>query len=332
MAQLMDLEPLFADGYHNAFTDLLYWQGHYYLTFRTAQSHSIETPGDIRVYRSADLSTWTQCAHFDTGGDDRDPKLIDGGTRLGVLFGTFYPRWKGRSRPNAETDLISCIAVSRDGLSWSTPHQVFGPNYWLWRILPTPEGFYGAAYHFPSSRPHQGAIDLLFSEDLFNWRLKTRMRAGDDLSEPALYRPKPDILCCIIRAKEPRNHSWIGRSPAPYDRWSWTDLGAMIHAPVVLKKNDRWLVAGRSQEEDLPDGAFQRFVAKPTAHTTLWAVEDTGLAHLITVPSAGDCSYCGLADGPNGEILMSYYSQHQRLPLPADPPTPADIFLARLSL
>ena len=241
MAQLMDLEPLFADGYHNAFTDLLYWQGHYYLTFRTAQSHSIETPGDIRVYRSADLSTWTQCAHFDTGGDDRDPKLIDGGTRLVVLFGTFYPRWKGRSRPNAETDLISCIAVSRDGLSWSTPHQVFGPNYWLWRILPTPEGFYGAAYHFPSSRPHEGSIDLLFSEDLFNWRLKTRMRAGDDLSEPALYRPKPDILCCIIRAKEPRNHSWIGRSPAPYDRWSWTDLGAMIHAPVVLKKNDRWL-------------------------------------------------------------------------------------------
>ena len=31
MAQLMDLEPLFADGYHNAFTDLLYWQGHYYV-------------------------------------------------------------------------------------------------------------------------------------------------------------------------------------------------------------------------------------------------------------------------------------------------------------
>ena len=61
-------------------------------------------------------------------------------------------------------------------------------------------------------------------------------------------------------------------------------------------------------------------------------MEDTGLQHLITVPSAGDCSYCGLAHGPDGEILMGYYSQHQRLPLPIDPPTPADAFLARLDL
>ena len=55
---------------------------------------------------------------------------------------------------------------------------------------------------------------------------------------------------------EPRNHSWIGRSQVPYDRWSWTDLGSMVHAPVMLNANDRWLVAGRSQEEDLPNGAF----------------------------------------------------------------------------
>ena len=52
----------------------------------------------------------------------------------------------------------------------------------------------------------------------------------------------------------------------------------------------------------------------------------------FTVPSAGDCSYCGLAFDPDGNVAMSYYSQHGRLPLPEGPPTPDDVFLARIEI
>jgi hypothetical protein len=52
------------------------------------------------------------------------------------------------------------------------------------------------------------------------------------------------------------------------------------------------------------------------------------VTHLLTVPSAGDCSYPGLAIGPDGKAVMSYYSQHERLPLPEGMPVPADIFMA----
>jgi len=31
---------------------------------------------------------------------------------------------------------------------------------------------------------------------------------------------------------------------------------------------------------------------------------------------------------PDREVVMSYYSQHERLPLPEGQPTPSDIFLA----
>ena len=83
MLEFLQIERLFADGNHNAFTDLMYWNGQYYLCFRTARSHGVNSPGDIVIYRSPDLTGWELCAHMDTGGDDRDAKLIDAGTGSG---------------------------------------------------------------------------------------------------------------------------------------------------------------------------------------------------------------------------------------------------------
>jgi hypothetical protein len=117
MAELLSIERVFADGYHNAFTDLMFWKDHYYLGFRTAQHHNMPPYGDVVLYRSEDTRSWELCGRFDTGGDDRDPKLIDGGDRLGVVFGTWIPRWGDgtRSIRGAEMDLISHVVTSRDG-------------------------------------------------------------------------------------------------------------------------------------------------------------------------------------------------------------------------
>ncbi|MBT4497516.1 MAG: hypothetical protein HOC74_07335 [Gemmatimonadetes bacterium] len=338
MAELLSIERLFGDGYHNAFTDLKFWKGRYYLCFRTAQSHGVTDPGDVVVYRSADLEEWSPCARFDTGGDDRDPKLIDAGERLGVVFGTWFPRWgaDGRSVRSLTHDLISHISVSRDGSCWSTPRQMYGVNYWMWRVLSAAEGFYCAAYHFGRRDDRDmRTVHLLFSQDLFDWRLKGLMRSGGGAGESVLFQSAPGELSCVTRTLEPNHHSWIGRSRKPYMEWEWEDLGVMIHAPVVLEMDGRWIVAGRSQEADLPAESFGRHGEHPTSaehHTSVWTLEGNRAVHELTVPSNGDCSYAGLASGLDGEILMSYYSQHERLPLPTAPPAPADIFLARFSL
>ena len=314
----------------------MHWQGHYYLSFRTAQSHGVDPPGDVVIHRSQDLHTWEQCVRLDTGADDRDPKLIDAGDRLGVVFGSWYRRWQGLGAPNAPRDLISHVAVSRDGLCWSQPRQVYGVNYWLWRILPAEGGFYCAAYHFGVRDDRDmRTVHLLRSEDLFDWRLVGLMRSGGGPGEPVLYQPEPGILHTIVRTLEPRHHTWLGRSRAPYTSWAFDDLGVMIHAPVVIESGGGLLVAGRSQEEDLPEEALQSLgehTGGAGHHTSMWQVAGTAVEHLLTVPSAGDCSYCGLAAAPGGDVLMSYYSQHERVPLSEGRPTPADIYLARVKL
>ncbi len=335
MAELLGIERLFADGYHNAFTDLVCWGDHYYLCFRKAQTHSITPAGDVLIYRSSDLETWDLCARFDTGGDDRDPKLIDAGERLGVVFGTWFPRWGDgtRSIRGAEHDLVTHVSVSRDGTTWSTPRQAYVINYWIWRILAAEDGYYGAAYHFGARDDGDlYGLHLLHSEDLFEWRYRGLIRGGGGASEAALYQPEPGSIHCVVRALEPRHHSWIGHSRAPYADWSWADLGVMVHAPAILEVDGQWITAGRSQEEDLPEGSYVEYEAPRPHHTSVWAIVGTRAEHVLTVPSGGDCSYPGLALGPDGEVLMSYYSQHEWLPLAADPPTPDDVFLARFRL
>ena len=338
MAELLDLRRVVADGYHNAFTDLTHWHGHYYLSYRHAQTHGVEPPGDVIVLRSGDLTNWEQVARFDTGADDRDPKLLAAGERLAVSFGSWFPRWRSAaSRTDVAHDLITHICVTRDGTSWSTPRQCYGVNYWMWRLLAADGAFWCPAYHFGRRDDRDmRTVHLLRSEDLFDWRLVGQMRSGGGPGEPVLYQPAPGELHCVARTLEPRHHSWLGCSRAPYTDWEWDDLGVMIHAPVVLPVDTGWIVAGRSQEEDLTAGEYESYGEQhdPAGHhTSVWAIDGTRARHLITVPSGRDCSYCGLAAAPEaGTVALSYYSQHERFPLPTEPPTPSDVFLARLKI
>ena len=332
MSELMALDRVVADGFHNAFTDLLFWHGHYYLSFRKAQHHGVTPPGEVSILRSADLTTWHTAAVLSTGGDDRDPKLVDAGDKIGVVFGTWVPRWRAGSLPNSNDDLISHVSLSRDGLAWSAPAQVLGVNYWLWRVLAdAANGFYCAAYHFPvRSRRLERSIHLLLSDDLLEWRNLGTMRELDDQGEAVLYRAKPDTLRCIIRRNAGDGCSFLGECAAPYHEWHWRSLGVCIHAPVMLETEIGWICSGRSRPRDLPPGTVP---PDSGSHTSIWRIPETGGAeHVLTVPSAGDCSYCGFANAPDGTVLMSYYSQHDRLPLDGGMPTPADVYVAHIKV
>ena len=97
MTEIIDLKTIHSDGRHNAFTDIIIWNGYFYVSFRTAESHGIIPNGDIIIIRSKDLVTWKMCAKINSGGDDRDPKLINCGSCLGIVFGTWFPRCGGKS-------------------------------------------------------------------------------------------------------------------------------------------------------------------------------------------------------------------------------------------
>ena len=358
-AELLECQRLFQDGYHLAFTDLAFWNDYYYLAFRKGQWHNIEPFGSIIICRCHQdnllQKKWEFCTEFVMDGDARDPKFFPVQYKgknigLGLVFGVYYVRWSDKkSIANAKYDLLSHIAHTRNGTAWSPPVQVYRPNYWLWSIRPHPDPlkdmFFAAAYHF--SAPTYGenelaayhTIHFLHSNSMVNWYGGETIYADAekyDISEPVLLIEK-DLLRCLVRTED---GVMLGTLPKK-GIWQWEELGCVIHSPAVLQIKDKWLIAGRSEmiEDSLDKDKRYDKLAKYKIqkyvkyHTDLWALEGNRVRHLLQLPSSGDCAYPGLVyDEKREELLVSYYSQHERDPLPRGLPRPADIFLARVKL
>ena len=75
-AELLDLTRIYADGKYNAFTDMKFYKGYYWVAFRSGKAH-ISPEGRIIIIRSKDLKNWESFAEIKHPGLDlRDPRLI----------------------------------------------------------------------------------------------------------------------------------------------------------------------------------------------------------------------------------------------------------------
>jgi hypothetical protein len=93
--------------------------------------------------------------------------------------------------------------------------------------------------------------------------------------------------------------SLLGTALAPYQEWTWKDLGVHLGGPNCMRLPDgRFLAAGR--------------ILSGGAHTGLaWLdVEKGRLEEFLKLPSGGDTSYPGLVFH-EGLLWVSYYSSHE---------------------
>ena len=83
------IEPLVADGRHNAFASFVKWRGRYWLAYRRASGHTARD-GEIVVLVSADTKEWAEVIRFGLGGDDRDPQFMVFGDRLWLYINSLW--------------------------------------------------------------------------------------------------------------------------------------------------------------------------------------------------------------------------------------------------
>jgi len=310
-AELDWVERVYGDGRHNAFTDLVQWNGHYYLCFRHAETHS-SLDGEIRLMRSKDMREWEPCGVIKTPGDDRDPHFTYAGDRLYVFFGT----WDIVHKPGDQTPHRGCVrsycAYTTDGASWSDVHGAYDPGFWLWRVSFHDGMFYSAAYTARRPTPDMRETRLLISEDGVNWNLISTV-TRERMAGEADMRFEPDgSIWLISRTGDKDGGAMFTRSSPTRDFWTAANLGVLVHAPAIAEWNGRFFVAGRARE----DGKYV---------TRMWEIvnphgepENVELREVITLPSEGDTSYPGLLpdpaslDGDTPALFISWYSQHER--------------------
>ncbi len=332
--QLQWVRKICDDGMHNAFTDLAFFKGHYYVTFRRAEAHAMPPDGDviIVVVRSDDLENWQVCGTLTTGWEDCDPKLLVDGDRMLVYCGA------ARKEPPAAgqdpvVDSVSWAAQTSDGETWEAPRELYRHGWWLWRPARFDDGFYCAAYgHEPGDSIDQTAVDLLKSPDGLVWTFCCRLLEPSEGNETALHRLHDGRMLAVVRGLG-KNSSFMEAKP-PYTDWSRCEVGHTMQAPAVAEVAGKLIVAGRYVFEK-GDPTVENSDL-PGAVTRLWEIRDhrTGRTEkLLDLPSRADTSYCGLVTPDEKTLLISYYSQHEFLDRPGfeHGKKPAAIYLAKVT-
>ncbi|HUX12507.1 MAG TPA: exo-alpha-sialidase [Spirochaetia bacterium] len=278
-------------AHHNAFTDLVRFNGRFYCTFREASGH-LNSTGKIRVISSADGREFESTALFAQRGVDlRDPKLsVAPGNRLMLLAGG--TRFKGAQYVSRQPR----VAFSADGIRWGSLEPVLEEGDWLWRVTWHEGVAYGISYRLRSR--NVWVIELFAGNDGISFSRICRLAVNGKPNEATIrFGPKGEAMALVRREGGDRN-GWIGTSAHPYVDWRWTTAGHRLGGPnfLLLPNGAAW-AAGRQ-------------IVGRDARTVVALLTSERYEPVLELPSGGDCSYPGMLLY-RGRLWMSYYSSHE---------------------
>lgn len=337
MAKILRQVTVVRDGMHNAFTDLQYWQGCYWVSYRKASEH-VAMDGRAVVALSSDRTRFRELAELKVPGDNRDPKLLPVSEDRLALY---WPSWT-KGVPNAQA-LRQFITFSPDGSRWEKPQMILGPGQWLWRIRHHDGRYYGLIQNILSRGGEtRHGLELASSEDLISWRTVAHVGSEEQgMNESDIHWFDDGEAWIVARSDNEKHYgrpiSFFASARAPYSDWQVTEIPTRIHAPVFLKHKDVLYVAGRRKADEDPTWPFG------PASLGVWKVTRGAVEPVLNIPATGDCSYPGFIHDPEGRICMSYYSMHAYehgvIPRPARQTQDqfvklgaADVFFAELEL
>jgi hypothetical protein len=307
--QLLEIRRIWDAGEHNAFTDLMRFDGRWLCVFREGGAH-ISANGGIRVIESTDGRNWNSVALLTSPEVDlRDPKLslTPDGRLMMVLCAAFM-------RDGVYVSRQSRTAFSSDGRAWSQSADVLEPGLWLWRAAWFDGRAYGVAYTGGGGMVGARSGHLFTSQNGTDWALIRDLELPHASETTVRILPDGEMIA-LSRAESPdrnKRYSLIGSSLPPYRDWTWQRLNRALGGPnFIFLPDGRWVAGTRRRNAD-DDGP----------KTALAWMTREGLEDFLVLPSGGDNSYPGLV-WHDGELWVSYYSSHEGK---------SSIYLARIRL
>lgn len=305
--RVTNVRRVFYNGWHNAFTDLVRFEGRFYLAFRSCpDGHMVHPTSSIIILSSGDANRWRQVHSFSVDKrDTRDPHFLVFKGKLFVYTGTWY---SGETTLKSEDyDLnkhLGYAAWSEDGTNWHSPVLLEGTfGHYIWRA----NTFDGKAYlcgrrkkDFAVGPRGEGSIvesAMLESDDGLIWR--TRALFQEINGDETAFQFEADGSIVAIGRRGRENAQLLGSKP-PYTKWERKDLDRYIGGPLLARWGGRYVVGGRKMIGD----------ARPKT-SMCWLVNDQ-LYEFAELPSGGDNSYPGFVELSPERAIMSWYSSHEK--------------------
>jgi hypothetical protein len=303
-----NLRRVFHNNEHNAFTDLVRFRDHIYLTFRSCpDGHDVNSTASVIVIRSKDEGkSWEQVHRFSVPlRDTRDPHFLVFKERLFIYTGTW---WSGTGNlPREKRDMnehLGYAIVSDDGAKWSEPIMLEGTyGHYIWRAAAHGDKAYLCGRrktNFNTGAQGEGSgiqSAMLESDDGLIWK-KRALFTENGGNETAFLFERDGAVLAVDRHSS--KHSLLIRSKPPYTEWSRQPLERFIGGPLLVKWGEHYLVGGRHSTKD-----------RGPKTTLYWLVGDK-LQEFTEFPSAGDNSYPGFVELSPTRALISYYSSHEK--------------------
>ncbi len=302
--QSIYVNRVFYNGEHNAFTDLIRFNGRFYLTFRSCpDGHGVSDKASIIILSSGDAIKWDTVYRFHVEGrDTRDPHFLIFKNKLFVYTGTWYAtRDAGTNKFNMNKQLGYAV-WSKDGQTWTDPIMLEGTyGHYIWRAAALGDKAYlcGRRFHNFAEDRDESDIEsvMLESDDGLIWKKRSLFQKTHGDETAFVFETDGRVTAVARRGGD---NAELCTSEWPYTEWQRTDLGRYIGGPILTKWGARYVAGGRKSTGD-------------TYVTTLYWLENRQLHEFITFPSGGgDTSYPGFVQLNPREALVSYYSSHEK--------------------
>ena len=286
---------------HNAFTDLIYFEGKWYCTFREAPGHVPMKKGEegkIRVIVSEDGDHWESFALLSLNNYDlRDPKIsMAANGKLMLLMGA--SNYKGAELIGRQSH-VSFLNMNKKEFSEPKPVKIDTDirtdNDWLWRVTWNGKFGYGIVYQIEDP----GTIHLVRTRNGKRYSSIAVMEVSGIPNEATIRVLSDNRMVVLLRREGGDQEGYIGVSEEPFDQWFWRKIGFRIGGPdLFILSNASFLAGVRVYRED------DNYMALYTGNlTSKWK-------EVMLLPSGGDTSYPGISIYGD-DIWVSYYSSHE---------------------
>lgn len=297
----IEITQIWSEGDHNAFTDLIFFKGKYYCSFREGSGHvpgEEDVDGKVRIIMSDDGKDWSSVALMELPGYDlRDPKLsiMPDGRLMVIMGGSDYTK-------NHLNGRMPHVSYSDDGLNFSKPLPVKVEESarsavdWLWRITWHKGVGYTVNYQYDEGQ----RAYVLKTTDGLHYELVSELFVSGRPNEATIRFGTEDEMLIYLRREEQGKEGLLLESKPPYQKYTWVNLKHRLGGPnFILLPNTDKLILGT------------RLYSDQGAKTGLWLSDRTGKTKLLTTfPSGGDTSYPGFV-WRAGYLWVSYYASHE---------------------
>ena len=338
---------------HNAFTDITYFKGEFFLAFRSGQGHGVPEHTTslsevIVILCSSDGINWHKDAVLKKEGlDNRDVKFF----QTDELLMIYIPCTKTSDSPDDHPIRVTYGFERLSKGKWGDPFPC-APCI-LWRPREWQGQYVSAGY--PWRIKKDAAVKLFSSDDGRTWNEISHILPYETEGGETDLFIVDERLTAFSRTGEGSNHELLISTWFPdEDRWETVSTGRLIHAPCVFKVGERLMISGRycSQSDERfrdlkkdwnafnSSGDDEMDKVDPARveeyhhglRTGIFVIDGTLPRLVMELLSAGDSSYSGVVEYGD-EYVISDYSMHEYYPVirkPGDWKTPSDIYVSRI--